>query len=342
MSDVASRASKILVAAAIAVIVLFFIFPRDAAQGWLIAFSVFSQVALGSLALLLIHNLTATSWGEAFGPVLRSFLWGIPLLAVFFIAIAVNLSILYPWAATPASVPSDVARIYLNPVSFWVRSVIALAGWILFAALLLRGEVSRLIAALGLTFYGVSSYVFGYDWILSIGAPFISSSFFAEMAVQALLAALAAAALFAPRIENDRAKSDLGGFLIAGCLAVFYFGFMTLIINWYGDLPEQAEWYLARSGPWAAVAAAAALFGSAIPIVSLLWSSVRASGIALRLVGVSVLLGVTLHNVWLLAPISTPAALVIAAISEVAMVAALIVLVPLGKNFLSERRPSYA
>ncbi len=117
---------------------------------------------------------------------------------------------------------------------------------------------------------------------------------------------------------------------------------MALAINWYGDLPDQAEWYLDRAGPWAAVAGAAVLFGAALPIISLLWSSVRASGTALRLVGASVLCGVTLHNIWLFAPIATPLALVIAAVAIVAMVAALIALAPIGENFLSGRRPSYA
>ena len=106
-----SRASAIFIAAAIAVIVLFIAVPQEAARGWLIAFSVFSQIALGSLALLLIHNLTRTRWGAAFGPVLRRLLWGVPLLAVFFLAIGLSVRGLYPWAASPASVPADVARI---------------------------------------------------------------------------------------------------------------------------------------------------------------------------------------------------------------------------------------
>lgn len=333
-------ASMIFIAAAIAIVVLFFIFPKDAARGWLIAFSVFSQIALGSLALLLIHDLTRTCWGDAFGPVFRRLLWGVPLLAIFFVPVAVNLREIYPWAVSSASIPHDVARIYLNPISFWVRSAVALAGWILIAALFLRGNAGRLTAALGLTFYGVSGYVLGYDWIMSIGAPFISSSFFAEMAIQAMLAALATAALFAPAIENERARSDLGAFLLAGCLAVFYFELMALAINWYGDLPDEAQWYLDRAGPWTAVAGAAVLFGAAIPIVSLLWGSVRASGTALRIIGISVLCGVTLHNIWLFAPIATPIALVSAAVAFVAMVAALVAIEPMAESF-GTGRPSY-
>ncbi len=184
--------------------------------------------------------------------------------------------------------------------------------------------------------------MFGIDWIASVGAPFISSSFNSEIAIQAILAALAAAALFAPSVAGDRAKSDLGAFILAGSLAVFYFELMALIIEWYGDLPDQAQWYLDRSGPWAAVAGAAAIFGAAIPIVSLLWGTVRASGTGLRLIGVSVLCGIALHMVWLFAPIATPLALVSAAVAIAGMVAALIAFEAAGESFFSGRRPSYA
>ena len=125
-----SRAPMVFIAAAIAVVLLFLVSRQDAARGWLIAFSVFSQIVLGSLALLLLHELTSTRWGAVFGLVLRRLLWGVPLLAVFFLGIGLNLRGIYTWAASPFSTPYDVARIYLNPAAFWLRSLIApaLAG----------------------------------------------------------------------------------------------------------------------------------------------------------------------------------------------------------------------
>src|SRR5262249_28131577 len=105
-------ATRLFIAAGIATVILFVIFPREAAHGWLIAFAVFSQIALGSLALLLIDSLTGTRWGKAFGGVLRSFLLGIPLSAIFWLLIAFNLRTIYPWAASPETIPPDVAQIY--------------------------------------------------------------------------------------------------------------------------------------------------------------------------------------------------------------------------------------
>ncbi len=328
--------------ASIAIIALFLIFPVQAARGWLIAFTIISQIVLGSLALLFIDALTPTSWGRAFGPVFRSLLLGMPCLALFWIAIALNLGKLYPWAGSAANIPRDVGTDYLNAAWFLARSIVAIAGWVLLSVLLLRGKVARFTAALGLVFFGVSSYVFGYDWILSIGAPFISSSFFAEMAIQSILAALAVAALFAPAVEDFRGRTDLGGFILASALAILYFELMALIVFWYGNLPDQAQWYLDRLGLWLYAAIAAVVLGAAVPILSLLWGSMRKSGLGLRLAGISVLMGIAAHNIWLLAPLAGPLVIVCALIAAALMTGLILIAQRLGGGLSAERRQRYA
>ena len=278
--------AAVFVAAGAVTIAFFLVDARAAARGWLLAFVLFSQIALGSMALLLIQNLVHVSWGVQFSPPLRALVLGVPLLAFFWIPIAMHLGAIYPWVSSLAQVPADVHAAYLNPASFALRSIIALAAWMLFAVLLLiNGTVSRLTAALGLVFFGLSKYVFGFDWILSVGAPFISSAFNAEIAIQCIMAGLAACAFFAPSVADRQARGDAGGFLLAASLGVFYFGLMSYIVNWYGNLPDQAEWYLERGGRWLFVVLVAVLFGAALPIVSLLYGAVRNNGRPLRLVG---------------------------------------------------------
>ncbi len=331
--------AALFVAAGAATVAFFLVDPVAAARGWRAAFVMFSQLALGSMALLLIHNLVHVRWGGHFGPLLKAQVLRVPLLALFWIPLAIHLGAIYPWASSPAQAPPDVQAAYLNPASFVLRSIIAFAGWMLFAVLLLiNGAIGRLTAALALVFFGVSSYVFAFDWILSIGAPFISSSFNAEIAIQCLMAGLAACALFAPDVADRRARGDVGAFLLASSLAVFYFGLMAYIVNWYGNLPDQAEWYLDRGGRWLFVLVAAVVFGAAVPIVSLLFGSVRDNGRPLRLVGVSALLGIGLHNLWLFAPLMTAQAILATVISFMAMTGALVAVQRLGHRFIPEWR----
>ncbi len=331
--------SALFMLAGFATVGAFLLQPHDAIRGWLAAFVLFSQLTLGGMALLLIHNLVHVRWGVVFDPALKGLAWGVPLLAVLWIPIAIHIGELYPWASSEAAIPPDVAKRYLNPASFQLRSVVALAGWMLFTVLLLiEGGMSRVTAALGLVFFGLSSYVFGFDWILSIGAPFVSSSFAAEMAIQCLLAALAACALFAPAVADKQARGDVGAFLLASSLGVFYFALMSYIVNWYGDLPDQAEWYLERAGNWLFVLVAATVFGAALPIISLFYGSVRNSGRGLRLAGASALFGVALHNFWLFAPLMTPSAILASTIEFTAMAGVLVAVQRWGRRFIERRR----
>ncbi|MGO8953608.1 MAG: hypothetical protein ACLPWS_07250 [Rhodomicrobium sp.] len=295
--------TRLLAAAATVAAILFYFAREPMARGWLAAFIPISQIALGGLALLLIDRLTGTRWAAGFRPYLTLLSAMVPALVLLWIPAALNLGSLYVWAANVHSVPEDVAAIYLNPAAYSVRSLVSFAGWTFFALLLLKGWLGRLAAAVGLLFYGASFNLIAFDWILSTDAPFASSAFGAEMAVQNIMAALAAAGLFAARVSDVQARRDLGSFLMAVSLAILYFALISYIVNWYGDLPGQAEWYLRRSGPWAVVIAAAAVFGSIIPIVTLLFVRVRQSVRGLRLVAASALLGIILHDLWHFAPL---------------------------------------
>jgi hypothetical protein len=299
-----------LVAAAIVAAVLFLLVPQPMIRGWLAAFVIVSQIALGGLALLLIDRLTGTRWASGFGPYLTLFAAAVPVLALLWIPIAINLPALYDWAANANKVPSDVASIYLNPTAFRAISLVACAGWAFFALLLLKGWLTRLAAAIGLLFYGLAFNVIAYNWILSTDAPFASSAFGAGMAVQNIMAALAAAGLFAAQVEDAQARRDLGSFLLAASLALLYFALISYLIDWYGDLPDQADWYNRRSGAWDWCIAAAAVFGCFIPILALLFGQVRQSIRGLRLVAASALLGIALHDLWLFAPLIGPWTLV--------------------------------
>ena len=78
---------------------------------------------------------------------------------------------------------------------------------------------------------------------------------------------------------------------------------MTFIVKWYGDQPVDAAWYLARShGLWLAFLVGAVLLGAVAPIVGCAWERVRGSPSALRAVGVSAIVGIGLHDLWLAGP----------------------------------------
>ena len=272
-------------------------------RGWLVALAIWSLVPIGSMILLLIHCLTGGEWGQAAAPILKPAAALTPLVALAFVPVLVGLRHIYPWAADPSAIPSDVARWYLNGASFSIRALIALGGWSVLAILFAAGWGSALLAGLGLTFFGLTISLVAVDWYLSLEPHYAATAFAATIAVQQLLAALAVTALIGAPMIDGRVAGDIGGLLIATLLGLFYLELMTFIISWYGDLPQNAAWYLKRSGPgWLTVLITATLLGAVLPFAMLLVTAIRRSRRGLRVVGALIVFGSTLHVAWLLVP----------------------------------------
>jgi hypothetical protein len=282
-----------------------FIAPKAAMAGWLVGFAFWSQVPVGSLALLLIHRLTGGNWGRELRPALEAAASALPWLLLLIIPVFIALPALYPWASHPGAAPADVVSHYLNVPLFIARSIVALAGWSALAFLLprLRGTAGKLAAALGLVFHAVVISSVAMDWVLSLEPPFVSSSFGASVAITQLIAALSWVAALHIDLTDEGVVGDIGGLLLAFLLGITYIDFMAVLVIWYGDLPHEEAWFVERGRlPWSAVALGAFLFASLAPIVALLLRRVRNSRSGLRGVATSALVGLALYQTYLIAP----------------------------------------
>ena len=121
------------------------------------------------------------------------------------------------------------------------------------------GLGSRLLAGLGLAFFGLTISLVAVDWYLSLDPHYVATAFAAMIAIQQLLAALAVTALIGPPAIEGKVAGDIGGLMIATLLGVVYLEFMTFVVAWYGDLPDKAAWFLKRvaSSGWLSVLIAA-------------------------------------------------------------------------------------
>ena len=281
IDDTASRNSALLgavIAAAVLVIAAVFE-PKIAAAGWLVGFTFWAQILLGSLTLAMIHRLTSGRWGEIAAPVIEPACAAVPLLIAFAIPVFVAIPVLYPWVhGAPGTTKHEVLLYYLNVPSYIARSMVALLGWSALALLLPRtiGRPGQLLAALGLVFYALVISSIAVDWYLSAEVPFTSSSFGASVAISSLVGALAWTVLTLPIPADDPALGDLGGLLLATVLGITYMDFMAVLVIWYGDIPREEIWFVARNRfPWDALAFVAFFLTSVFPVLALLLSRVR-------------------------------------------------------------------
>jgi hypothetical protein len=288
----------------VAWLILLALAPSAALRGWLIGFLFVSALSLGSLAVVLVHRLTAGTWGAAFAPELEPAARATPVLCLFFLPVLLGLPLIYSWAGAPGTVDAGVHRYYLNPPLFILRSVIALGGWSAIALLLPRieGRRGRLGAGLGLAFHGIMVSVVAVDWVLSILPSFTSSDFGMDMAVQQFACAFAWAGLQGRRRVAESPAGDLAGLLFAAIIGLTYLEFMGYLVVWYGDRPALDAWYLTRARwPWQTLS----WFSLALGVASVVLLAIRrrfGTHRAVAMVGACVLVGVLSYQVWLLAP----------------------------------------
>lgn len=272
-------------------------------RGWLVAFAIWSCAPVGSMTLLLIHRLTGGRWGLVAAPVLRALAAMMPLVAIAFVPVLAGLTDIYAWAATPSHIKPDVTSWYLGQPSYILRAAIALIGWSVLGLVFASRAGGRLLAALGLAFFGFTISMVAVDWFLSVEPHYVSTAFASMIAMQQLLAALAVVAVVGMSNFEDDARSDIGKLLMATLLGVVYLEYMTFVVAWYGDLPHKAEWFLKRSTEaWTIVLVATFAVGALLPFAMLLLARVRGSRAGLRTVGLLLLFGTSMHFAWLIVP----------------------------------------
>ncbi len=91
-------------------------------EAYLVAWTFWSGVALGSLALLMLHHLTGGAWGLVIRRILEAATRTIPAMAVLFLPILLGMGHLYHWThPTDDPVILDKAA-YLNVPFFLARA----------------------------------------------------------------------------------------------------------------------------------------------------------------------------------------------------------------------------
>lgn len=273
------------------------------AQAWLVAVNIGIGLPLGAMAILMIHVLTGGVWGKEAGPALRSIARLLPLMLLCGLPLIAATELLLPFLTqAPDALPQRVAAKlgYLQPRWIVVRTLIVASLWLLAWRM---GERSRRWAVLGLIFYLIGLLVFTTDWGQALDPSYYSTIYPVEVAGAQMLGAIALAILLLPA----DVKHDFGPILIATILSWAYFASMQWLITWMGDLPDEAQYYIARTeGWWGALLVIACLLLAVVPFFLLLDARLRRQLPRLRSVAWMVVGGYVLETIWRLAPAFAP------------------------------------
>lgn len=310
-------------------------------RAYFAALMVLFQLPLGCLAVLIAWHLMGGRWGVAIGDALEAGVRTLPLLALLFLPLLLDLDALYPWSRPDfvAGHPTVARKLaWLNEPFFILRSLLYLAIWIGLAFALTsprRPFAERWprqpLAVAGAVLYALTASFAAIDWMMSLEPTFNSTIYGLLIMSGQAVAGFALAVLVTLGISEAAGRAShlreegligLGALLYALVLLWIYHAFMQLLVIWSGNLPHGAEWYLVRiEGPWRAVAWAIGIGHFALPFLVFLSSRARQSWRVVMGMTVLLLLMRLLDQLWLVLPAfhgePTPAWLVAGALAAI-------------------------
>ncbi len=320
--------------------------PLQFFPAYLVGYFFWTGLALGCLALALLHQLAGGMWGAVMLRFLEAGAATLPLLLILFIPIALGLSYLYPWAR-PADVAHDAIlqhqSLYLNVPFYLIRTVFYFAIWIFIAQLLRRWSQQRdetdtprltsnlrWLGALGLAVFVLTASFATMDWIMSLEPHWYSTIYPAMVIMGAVLSAFAFIILVVAWLDNRAPLSqvlapglfnDLGSLLLAFVMLWAYLGFSQFLLMYAGNLTDEIPWYLNRThGGWQIPALMIAILEFGLPFALLVFRDVKRHARPLALVAGLLVLMRIVEVYWLVIPAFSPNAFVLSWIAFPALI----------------------
>ena len=305
-----------------------FFAPAQFFRSYLSAFLFWVGIALGCMAVAMLHHVTGGAWGLPIRRPLESGTRTLPLMLLLFLPIVIGAGKIYEWA-DPAAVAHDpILRhksLYLNLPFFIGRAVFYFAAWLALAYSLNRWSLEQdrtgerpiarrlqLLSSAGLVAYGLTVTFASIDWAMSLephwfstmyGVLFIAGQGLTGFAFIIVVLILLADTPPLAGYVSQKHYHDLGKLMLAFVMFWAYVSFSQYLIIWSGNLPEEIPWYLRRlQGGWGWVGVALILLHFFLPFLLLLPASANRNPRILGAVAALVVLMRLVDVFWLTQP----------------------------------------
>ena len=272
----ARRVADVIAAAGLLLSLIGFVVNRPQFfYSWLVAYVFVLTVALGTLLFVMLQHISRAGWSVSIRRLAEVSASLIPYFAILFIPILVGLRDLYPWAR-PDALQDPLIRYkhaYLNLPFFLIRAAIYFGVWAFLSRYFLKRSVFqdtnkdfRLTvdmqrrAAPGIIIHALALTFMAFDWLMSGDPHWYSTIFGVYIFAGNTLAAFAFLTLVAltlrrggwltHTVRTDHYQ-DLGRWMFAFTVFWAYIAFSQFFLIWYGNMPEETEWYVHRiTGSW--------------------------------------------------------------------------------------------
>jgi hypothetical protein len=269
------------------------------AQSYLLAFVYWLALAGGSLALLMIHHLVSGRWGFVIQRPVEAAARTMPLFALLFIPIVLNMHQLYEWTHAEVVAADHILQWkapYLNEHFFKIRAVIYFVVWIFLAYTISSWSNKldqsedadtvkkiRALSAIGIVVFALTMTFASFDWVMSLtphwfssiyGALFMVGQGLATFAFMSIMAAYMGKSSPFKGVTTAQQYHDVGNMMFAFTILWTYMSFGQFVIIWSANLPEETTWYLDRAGPgWLFISVMLFIMNFVLPFLFMLFKS---------------------------------------------------------------------
>lgn len=329
MSDFQKRALIVGAAFLVVLVAGAFLDKKQFFQSYLIGWTFWTGIAVGSLALLMLQHLTGGGWGFVIRRVLEASTRTLPLMAILFVPIVLGANYIYHhWMEQEELDKHPVVQFktpYLNLPFFTVRAVVYFAVWLLLMFLLNKWSLAqdrtadnrytknmRVLSGPGMVALIFTVTFASIDWYMSLEPEWFSTIYgfiyVASWSLSALAFVIAVMAWLSKEEPMKRIVAplhfhDLGKLLLALVMLWAYFAFSQYLIIWSGNLPEEIGWYINRThGAWGAIVITIAILHFGAPFLFLLSRGLKRNPRKLVIVAALILLMRMVDLLWMIVP----------------------------------------
>ena len=329
MSSFQKRAAIVGIVSLVVLFAIGFVDKKQVLQAYLVGWTFWTGIAVGSIALLMLQHLTGGGWGLVIRRSLEAATRTLPYMAVLFVPVILGAHYIYHHWLDPAELEKHAVvkfkTPYLNLPFFTVRAAIYFAVWLVLMFLLNKWSLAqdrtadnrytknmRVLSGPGMVALIFTVTFASVDWYMSLEPEWFSTIYGFIFVAAWSLSALAFVIAVMARLSKEQPMTrivaplhfhDLGKLLLALVMLWAYFAFSQYLIIWSANSPEEIGWYIRRTDRvWGAIIIAIGILHFAAPFLFLLSRSLKRNPRQLVVIATWVLFMRAIDLLWMLVP----------------------------------------
>lgn len=228
----------------------------------------FLFIALFGGVFQALHKIAYSGWHTALQRIPEALATFLPISALLMFLLYFGMHDLYHWSHEGLHDPIlEEKAAYLNLPFFFIRMAVYFAGWIGLTYLLRKNSLQqdlstdikyykkgKLLAALFMVFFAISSSMMSWDWIMSIDAHWFSTLFGWFIFIGLFVCGIAFMILVISFLKwkghlqfiGKEHIHDMGKYLFAFSIFWMYLWFSQYLLIWYSHIPEETAYFAPR------------------------------------------------------------------------------------------------